>query len=232
MHCEVGQSCTVSITGISLLDGHQLVMVASESCTGTLLKVSDVPNSGMSQPATDAGSVYTWGNVSADFLPEPGNYTLCWCANMNGLVCDNLQDFQILAGQLQVSGPFREQLFVCARGQDCSPLQPLQGVGLTEGSHVAIRSDGCGTPNSLQVSESNLLGIAKLEDGLKLSFGTSNLQADHRVNIDSSESGYDLCWCSKSCCQGQDFVAPAGKLRIEGPRANQEISCSVGQACC
>ena len=36
---------------------------------------------------------------------------------------------------------------------------------------------------------------------------------------------------ARSSCIAEDFVVPLGKLRLEGPRTNQEVSCSVGQHC-
>ena len=101
-HCNAGQVCSLNLLGFSLQDGHQLAVDASGSCAGALLEVPGIAQSGISKPATQQGTLYTWGDVAVDFLPEPSVFALCWCANMNGLACDSLEAFQILAGQLQV----------------------------------------------------------------------------------------------------------------------------------
>ena len=36
---------------------------------------------------------------------------------------------------------------------------------------------------------------------------------------------------ARSTCDAADFAVPVGKLRLEGPRTNQEVTCSVGQHC-
>ena len=69
--------------------------------------------------------------------------------------------------------------------------------------------------------------------GLALSFGSSRLQEgiDHRLFLDADVIAYNLCWCGLDSCLLEDYVVPLGSLQVDGPRANQEVSCSVGQLC-
>ncbi|CAE7792877.1 rngB [Symbiodinium sp. CCMP2592] len=243
LECVSGQVCAVSLNGFSLQAGHQLAMLSS-GCTATALQVPNVPDSGVSKPATQEGRFYVWGeNSGADFTPEGGYYSLCWCPNMHDRMCAELQDFQFPAGQLKVSGPLSNHFFQCARGQDCKALGPVQGVDLSTQDQVSIRSDGCGSAGSagraIAVSPANKDGMAHLEvvdepfAGLALSFGISRLQEgiDHRLFLDADVVGYDLCWCGLDSCLLEDYVVPLGSLQVDGPRANQEVSCSVGQLC-
>ena len=204
--CTSGQVCTLQIEGFQLRDGHRLSITSSTNC-GVAQVVPNIAQEGMSQ--TNDGSIYSWGHLSLmDFVPQGGeNYGLCWCANMQDLTCNTLQSYQISAGQLQVVGPFSNHLFHCVRGQDCTGLQPVEGVGLGD-NQVALRSNGCGSSSFLQISLTNKNVIANLQSlpandsfvTFSLSFGISIPEEglDHTLLLDSSESGYDLCWCSQT----------------------------------
>ena len=237
--CLAGQVCRLTLGGFSLQDGHKLAVLSSGCFPNTLLQVPNVPDSGMSKPATQEGSLYVWGEASVDFVPEGGFYGLCWCPNMHDVTCMELQDFQISAGQLRVVGPLSAHVFQCARGQDCAGLGPVQGVGLSANNYVSIRSEGCGSARSIAISPANTNGTAYMEIidepsvVVSLAFGESILQEgiDHRISIDADTAGYDLCWCGLAACLPEDFVVPLGKLRVDGPRTNQEVSCAVGHLC-
>ncbi|CAE7779820.1 gefF [Symbiodinium sp. CCMP2592] len=247
--CTSGKACSVPLGGFHLRDGHRLALTMSEDCGGAKLPVAGIASDGTSKPASGEENLYTWGDVPADFLPEGGTYRLCWCANMAGLVCASLESFQLFAGLLEVAGPLSDQLFQCVRGQDCVGLEPFRGVGLSTLDRLSLRTGGCGGLAVMQISLANAEGIASLEPAvfgesdfsLHFDFGTSDaeLGLDHSLLVDASEAGYDLCWCGASendipsgtCSQPPAFLVPAGKLQIEGPGANQEIICSVGQPC-
>ncbi|CAE7458020.1 dbo [Symbiodinium sp. CCMP2592] len=237
LQCTSGIPCSVTISGYNLQDGHRVALTESDSCQGALRTVPNLPNEGASGDASQG--VYTWGSSGSDFAPEGGSYQVCWCANINGIVCDSLQLFQMAVGRLQVRGPSSAHSFWCVRGRDCTDLQPLDGVGLSSSDQVVLRSAGCGSVAFQQISPSNLNGIASLTPGspgtssLVLSFGESNLQqgVDLRISANANEAGHDLCWCGRDSCNAEDFSVPFGKLRVQGPLANQEISCSVGQRC-
>ena len=231
--CVSGQGCSIHLTGFHLRDGHRAALSLSEDCGDSKLPVGNVGDGGMSQPATPE-SIYTWSDKG--FLPEGGRYRLCWCANMAGLACAGLESFPLPAGHLQVDGPYADHLFNCVRGKDCNGLQPFRGAGLTPLDRVTVRNGGCG--GAVQaVSVSNPNGLAALEPtvaSFSLHFGTSDVQLglDHTVLLDASETGYELCWCGgPEPCSLESFLVSAGKLRIEGPYVNQEISCSIGQPC-
>ena len=234
--CTSGQVCSVQLTGLQLREGHRLALTTSTDCTGAKLPVPGISNDATSKPATSDGNWYTWGNVPADFLPEGGSYRLCWCSNMEGLACAGLESFHISAGLLEVVGPFTNHLFQCVRGQDCTDLRPFHGVGLSALDRVMVRASGCGG-SPLPISPSNVNGSAALENFssvFSLNFGLSDakLGLNYGLLLDASEGGYDLCWCAGPwACSPESALVPAGKLRVEGPNANQEISCSVGQPC-
>ncbi|CAE7037113.1 Herc4 [Symbiodinium sp. CCMP2592] len=251
--CTSGKACSVPLGGFHLRDGHRLALTMSKDCGGAKLPVAGMANDGTSKPASGEGNLYTWGDVPADFLPEGGIYRLCWCASMAGLVCASLEGFELFAGLLEVAGPLSDQLFQCVRGQDCLGLEPFRGVGLSSLDRLSLKAGGCGGA-VMQISPANADGTASLqrlealgvfgeseEVSLRFNFGTSSdvePLLDHGLRIDASEAGYDLCWCGASendvpatCSQPPDFLVPAGKLQIEGPGANQEIICSIGQPC-
>ena len=120
------------------------------------------------------------------------------------------------------------------------------GLGLSLTDRVSIRSGGCGAARTIQISLANLHGIANVTESvnasstqgsntsiLGLSFGASDftLGLDHRLSIDASVVGYDLCWCGLASCAVGDFVVPLGQLIVQGARTNQELRCPVGQEC-
>ena len=144
-------------------------------------------------------------------------------------------------------GPLTDHSFVCVRGRDCNDLQPVHGTGLS-GSLVSLRSAGCGSAKGQRVSPANQDGIANVTEATNLSgvttnhsgvpyyvltFGTSNLQEgiDYRLSVNADDAGHYLCWCGLESCSEDSFVVPLGRLRVEGPLANQEARCSVGQPC-
>ncbi|CAE7497328.1 ZEP [Symbiodinium necroappetens] len=223
--CTTGAGCEVQIDGFNLQDGHRL-LISQTDCGGRKVAVLGVADTGMSEAASEDGSLYAF----SDFVPFAGNYHLCWCANMNDLACVEEEDFQISAGDLRVLGPFGNQKFSCVRGRDCTGFQ-VQGIGLSQGRRVAVRSD-CGTESTLHLSPANPDGSGLLQgvEQFTLDFGSSQDGIDHSVSLDESE-GYTLCWCGVWPCDPQDFVVPFGQLVVEGPRKNQEVSCAAGQPC-
>ena len=232
-NCTSGALCEVHLDGFHLQDRHRLLL-ADADCERNKVGVSGVGNEGISEAASNNGSRYMWNN----FVPDGGDYYLCWCANTNGLACADFADFQISAGQLRVIGPSGNHKFRCVRGKDCTDLH-VQGVGLSQGHRVAVRS-GCGTESILQLSPANqngrgIFNITSSHDtsNLTLSFGASNLQQgiDYRVSVNANEAGHDLCWCGRGSCNAEDFVVPFGKLSVLGPFAGQEARCLQGQAC-
>ena len=241
LQCTAGLTCEVHITGHQLRDGHRMALTSSSGCTSANQPVPHVANEGMSQPASDQGQRYVWqGDMNAmDFAPPGGHYSLCWCANLTGLACASLESFQIQAGRLEVVGPFANHSFTCVRGQDCTGL-PLQGVGFLTGQ-VSLRTScgKSGSPLSLSPANENATGIVEQDASSSmvfvLSFGVSDRQLDHGVSLDASNDGYLLCWCTgkrpERSCAFDDSAVDAGRLRVEGPRTNQEVSCSVGQSC-
>ena len=231
-NCTSGALCEVHLDGFHLQDRHRLLLANADCKSNKKAGVSGVANEGISEAASNNGSRYTWNGLPNNFVPDGGVYYLCWCVNMNGLVCADAVDFQISAGQLHVIGPFGNQKFRCVRGQDCTNLH-VQGVGLSQGHLVAVRN-GCGTERTLQLSPANQNGSGIFLEGisaLALSFGSSQTGIDHGVSLDESSEGYDLCWCGVWPCSFQDFVVAFGKLIVEGPRANQQVNCAAGQPC-
>ncbi|CAJ1443646.1 unnamed protein product [Effrenium voratum] len=160
-NCVSGRLCVADdITGFGLRNGHRLAV--GFWCGPIMLAVPYIVASGISQLATNNGSTYAWGEVSTDFLPFGGNYSLCWCANMGPLSCDDLSgNFLLSAGQLSVTGPNYNEL-ECLRGADCMNLA-FSGYGLLETDQVAVRRGGCGGETASQISPSNLDGLGALQ---------------------------------------------------------------------
>ena len=145
------------------------------------------------------------------------------------------------------AGPSSDHDFTCVRGHLCTfeQLVPFDGIGLSVNGLVSLRH-GCGSLQFEQVSPANAHGIATMIEWpdeeapnstrFALSFGAwppatdSVGGADRSLHLDAGV--YDLCWCGgPPPCGVGDFVLSAGKLRVQGPRMNQEVSCSVGQTC-
>ena len=201
--CTSGRVCSLHLTGQGLRDGHHLAVVPSRySCNADEL-VPNIANFGISDAASD--SSYRWGDAM-DFVPAGGIYGLCWCHSS----CLSLGDFQFLAGELQVVGPFADHSFTCVRGQDCTGLVGFQGHGLSTHDLVSVRTT-CGA-GSMQISLANTNGLGSLSGAVSflLSFGSSGTSEDFRLSVNADERGYQLCWCggtfARDSCKHADRV--------------------------
>ena len=243
--CVSGRVCTVdNITGYGLRAGHRLG-ISSADCKSAKVSVEGIENDGISK-VSDSGSQYVWGDQPEDFTPGGGFYNMCWCANMESLVCTDLNaNYLIKAGRLLVAGP-SDNFFRCVRGRDCIDLWPFAGFELEATDLVAVRRDACGTTAVTEISTSNTEGVGTLSnlqklDGavtnLALGFGVSDETSMYDLSIDADQSGYFLCWCASgrgvvnACSSPEEFNVYAGRLSVVGPRTNQESGCSIGQPC-
>ncbi|CAK9031780.1 unnamed protein product [Durusdinium trenchii] len=241
-NCTSGRVCVAeNVTGSRLQDGHRLLLTLTNDCTKTKSLVSGIAENGVSGFATEAGSRYVWGSTPSDFTPEGAWRTVCWCSNIGDLLCDSAGAFLLSAGRLLIIGP-QQADFYCVRGQDCDNLQPFSGFGLLESDHLVIQRDACGSSATTDISPDNQLGTGFFQPlsrnglwvTLILTFGTSDGTSDYHVEIDASQRGYLLCWCSgdgASTCNPEDHVVDAGRLKVLGPNTNQERGCAVGQVC-
>ena len=242
--CISGRPCTVSgIVGSHLQDGHRIGL-ASAACSAAKVAVPNVANSGISDLASNNGGQYVLGETEAEFAPQGGYYNMCWCANINELACEDLNsNFLIAAGQLFVVGP-SENLFECIRGRNCEQLKPFLGFGLLATDSVAVRRDQCGLAAEMPLSLENQNGkgnllLEEISNGtqLVLGFGVSDAASDYHLSTDANDGGYALCWCANerglanACSSAEDYRVFAGRLRVVGPRTNQESECFVGQEC-
>ena len=242
--CVSGRVCAVDgLEGHGLRAGHRMG-IASASCLAAKVAVPGIVDDGISKISA-AGSRYVWGDLPADFTPSGGFYNLCWCANMEQLVCTDLNaNYLTQAGQLLVAGP-SDNFFECVRGRDCVGLLPFSGFELVAADLVSVRRDACGTTAVAEISSANTEGIGNLSDlqrqesttSLTLGFGVSDDVSSYYLSIDVDDSGYFLCWCASgrgaenACTSPEEFIVYAGRLRVVGPRTNQESGCSVGQPC-
>ena len=242
--CVSGRACTLyGLAGDGLRAGHRLGITLAD-CASAKVAVTNIANDGISK-ASDAASTYVWGDQAADFTPEGGFYNLCWCANMQTLVCTDLNaNYVTLAGQLLVAGPSVNS-FECVRGRDCVDLSPFSGFELGTEDVVALRRDSCGTTAATEISSSNTDGIGSLSNlqqqgavtTLALGFGVSDDVNSYDLAIDADAAGYLLCWCASgrgvdsACTSPEEFNVYAGRISVVGPRTNQESGCSVGQPC-
>ena len=244
--CISGRACAVDgIEGYGLQDGHRIGL-ASSHCSTAKVAVPNVANSGISDLASSNGGRYVLGESPSEFAPEGGYYSMCWCANIGDLTCEDLNsNYLIEAGELHVIGPSVNS-FECVRGRDCSNLTPFLGFGLSALDSVAVRRDQCGLTAQLALSPENSVGKGNLSleeasgsnmSNLVLSFGMSQASSDYRLSIDADDGGYALCWCASdrgmadACSNPEDYRVFAGRLRVVGPRTNQESECFVGQEC-
>ena len=241
--CVSGRPCAISgITGTELRAGHRIAIVG-QGCDAAKVATSGIIDGGISDPAEGHGSQYAWGKALRDFVPPGGQYNLCWCASMGALHCDDLNfNFVTFVGHLFITGPL-ENSFECVRGRDCTGLAPVAGFDLSALDLVAVRRDACGLAAPTEISGSNAAGIGSLTQldsmpsTLALGFGVSDEKNSFYLTIDAEDTGYLLCWCAvgrgleDACISPDQFNAYAGRLRIVGPRKNQESGCSVGQPC-
>lgn len=242
--CVSGRVCSVDdLEGYGIRAGHR-IGIASTDCKTAKVSVEGIENDGISK-VSDTGRGYGWGDEPLDFTPAGGFYNMCWCANMQGLVCTDLNaNFLTQAGRLLVAGP-SENLFQCVRGRDCVDLSPFSGFELALTDLVSVRRDACGTTAVTEISSSNSEGLGSLSNlqrdravtTLDLGFGISDSQSSYYLSIDANLAGYLLCWCASgrgavdACTSPEDFNVYAGRLSVVGPRTNQESGCSVGQPC-
>ncbi|CAE7267309.1 SVEP1, partial [Symbiodinium microadriaticum] len=242
--CVSGRVCSVDdLEGYGIRAGHRMG-IASTDCKAAKVSVEGIESDGISK-VSDTGRGYGWGDEPLDFTPAGGFYNMCWCANMQGLVCTDLNaNYLTQAGRLLVAGP-SENLFRCVRGRDCVGLSPFSGFELALTDLVSVRRDSCGTTAVTEISNSNSEGLGSLSNlqragavtTLTLGFGTSDSQSSYYLSIDANLAGYLLCWCASergatdACTSPEDFNVYAGRLSVVGPRTNQESGCSVGQPC-
>eukprot|EP00449_Zooxanthella_nutricula_P041431 CAMPEP_0198600232 /NCGR_PEP_ID=MMETSP1462-20131121/147993_1 /TAXON_ID=1333877 /ORGANISM="Brandtodinium nutriculum, Strain RCC3387" /LENGTH=157 /DNA_ID=CAMNT_0044331939 /DNA_START=9 /DNA_END=478 /DNA_ORIENTATION=- len=146
--CARYESCTVqNVTGTALEDGDRLMVL--ESCrtgggvteTPTILVdyytrgVVGFPVNGglhgLSLPATEDGSSFSWGPSSLD---TAGKYKMCWCAKIYADAggCSKSEDFKVEVGILTVYGFATHNTRTCFSGQPCE-LERLVGYPLYDG---------------------------------------------------------------------------------------------------
>ena len=238
--CISGRACAVDeISGSYFQNGHRMGLAVAD-CSAAKVAVPSVTNSGITDLASNSGKRYVFGDEAEDFAPFGGYYNMCWCANIGDLTCEDLNsNFLISAGQLHVIGP-SQNLFECVRGRDCLGLEPFLGFGLLANDFIAVRRDQCGLAAEMQLSADNQDGKGNFTSNgthLALGFGTSRSVEDYYLSVDADDGGYALCWCAGSrglvdaCGNPEDYQVFAGRLRVVGPRTNQESECFVGQAC-
>ncbi|CAJ1379694.1 unnamed protein product [Effrenium voratum] len=221
--CLAGKICVGTFTGSGLSDGF-LLLISSVNCTMPKVFTPGLPLRGVSLPSRAQGRQFQWGDSPGDFVPEGGIYNLCFCAKVDATNCLSLDaDFGVTVGELRVLGPTPslQGSFTCVRGQLCDGLGPILGVGFSATDQIIAQSTRCGT-----VGRNYARAIARLDGAsFVLDFGLLNLDAD--------AVGIFICWCAMadSSCQLEEFNVEAGRLRVEGPFAGQEVRCDTGQFC-
>ncbi|CAJ1363703.1 unnamed protein product, partial [Effrenium voratum] len=97
--CFEWEPCEIpELDGSSLQDGDRLLVVPDgtscrEMAPGTFQE--GIPNSAVTEPATENGTRFTWGDGLV--RAAPGHYALCWCSN-----CSENGPFPTPAGVLRV----------------------------------------------------------------------------------------------------------------------------------
>ncbi|CAJ1436960.1 unnamed protein product [Effrenium voratum] len=97
--CFEWEPCEIpELDGSSLQDGDRLLVVPDgtscrEMAPGTFQ--DGIPNSAVTEPATENGTRFTWGDGLV--RAAPGHYALCWCSN-----CSENGPFPTPAGVLRV----------------------------------------------------------------------------------------------------------------------------------
>ena len=149
--CVRGQDCS----HLTAFQGHLLSLqnqvAVRNACGGPEpLSVALANPNGTGSLSTSGGKFsLSFGEV---LLDADESYSICWCSQS----CNTASDFTVLAGHLQVLGPYANQRADCFLGQKCR-LEQIRGVGLMTGDQIMLRTD-CETGRMLTGSPGD--GIA------------------------------------------------------------------------
>jgi hypothetical protein len=132
--CHNFDGCSIdAITGNYLRNGDLMQILTA--CDGAGTNITGWPLSGKSLPATGGGASFSWGIVER-VTSAPGTYKMCWCPYGHSSLCDDLADFTVDAGDLQLKGPVpmsRNGSCSARQSPDCVIGPFNQGVGLAHG---------------------------------------------------------------------------------------------------
>jgi hypothetical protein len=241
--CMRYQECHVNdITGTALEDGDRLLIL--ESCrTGTGMTVTPTiltdfftsgvkgfSNSGISLPATNDGTSFSWGSVPVD---TGGKYKMCWCSKYySGLTgCEKAENFKVEVGVLSVFG-FAQNHRTCFSGHTCV-AERIVGFPLSDGDRLMVMREDtgaakCGTFTGDPIGFGGVMGfpwVGFSSNAVNTTDhpdvpGSGGVVQDFHWGSDqvvrALPGRYKMCFCSASdaCVGYADFNRHAGYMHV------------------
>jgi len=206
------------LEGMGLEFGDLMMVVPAPGPCGKAEAETRIGGEGISFPSDD-GAKYAWPGLN--HAPS-GNYTLCWCRISPGITdCRVAEDFLVEAGQLTMEGPLLDQQHSCRSTLDCSvDVEWLQGAIPREGFLAVVAGERCD-------------GATPFAVGFQGGAAGPSLERFQWPQLAATGGRRALCWCALPGCknEAEDFVHQIGTLEVEGPYAEHEFSCYVGEEC-
>ena len=181
VRCYLGQPCLLHLGSSSS------TLAVKDAC------LSDT------QPAADV-------DAQQVLHAEPGTYHICQCPSQP---CDQMADFNQVAGFFIAEGPFSNQSAECFLGSSCK-IHSWIGVGISADDHLVLRKSCHSTDTSAYSGVAILVEFDLVTYTFTLDLG--HLAVDHPEDV-------ELCWCPSSiaCTSTEDFIVVALRLQILCP---------------
>lgn len=236
--CGTNSQCSIKIEGWELRAGDSLLIKEGDcetgNYTGRNFSVLE------SKSITELGTDHRW---EPQFVPEGGNYNLCWCYFIQPEhPCDTLEDFIVPVGQLLISSPREDNSQTCISGGVCNVT--ILGFGLQTLNKIAVIEGGpdasCGS--DLSVSVEGIPG-----DAISSNTSVSDDKEVAVFNLDNGDSSrvttlggaFVMCWCpGPACATLAAYRFSTGVLSIAGPSNPLlgsdglfDFTCWNGQVC-
>jgi len=139
---------------------------------------------------------------------DPGIYRLCWCQNDTEGACESLSDFNVSAGQLTWSGPFKKEMPMLATIGDVFEVE-LSGVGIRSNSVLSIQKD-CGG------SEGPRVWVQAVQSSTKFLYNFGQVAEDILP-----PGTYSACWCEPTpnsvCSLAADQLTQVAEVHVRCP---------------
>ena len=139
---------------------------------------------------------------------DPGIYRLCWCQNDTEGACESLSDFNVSAGQLTWSGPFKKEMPMLATIGDVFEVE-LSGVGIRSNSVLSIQKD-CGG------SEGPRVWVQAVQSSTKFFYNFGQVAEDILP-----PGTYSACWCEPTsntvCSLAADQLTQVAEVHVRCP---------------
>eukprot|EP00928_Gymnodinium_smaydae_P028520 TRINITY_DN21727_c1_g1_i3.p1 TRINITY_DN21727_c1_g1~~TRINITY_DN21727_c1_g1_i3.p1 ORF type:complete len:299 (-),score=63.87 TRINITY_DN21727_c1_g1_i3:132-1028(-) len=216
-HCTSTEACSLELLwpdAIVPRAGALLAIEDGSECGGDHVVVAR--GFGGGEPAE--GTVrFEWPTLAVN----GGRFGLCWCSApwYEPQGCSDVSKFYLRVGDIEVSGPYRNQSFSCYQGEACR-IRPVLGLHLRNGPALLLRFGGAGSCADAARAASN--GTDGAGAALALSSRAHSCDAyfdgctvEWGADVMTMAPGhYQLCWCASPDRPFEDFSIDVGTLTV------------------